>query len=101
MTTHPVCPTHASAAKVCEAFPESDRGGFGGNMRHAELVTAHECAAAIRADCQSSGCAARWAKGLELAREARECSTTWKMESNRPLRLLGFAERLADHLEGL
>lgn len=38
-----------ACAKVAEATPESDRGGSAGNMRRAELNTAKEIAAAIRA----------------------------------------------------
>lgn len=96
------CDIHERAAKVCEPQPGEmweERGTF--------ILTVTERAAAIRADCLASGCAARWAKGLELAREIRSfhraanepaspapdscvhCSEHWPCD----------AERLADHLE--
>lgn len=97
------CPAHASAAKVCEQIAEEFKthGDYNAESSGA-YGAAWKCAAAILADCQSSGCAARHEKGLELAEAARNCVNELTGEKNTAAEnmyglLFGL---LADHLEG-
>ena len=103
MIPHPVCPAHERAAKVCEErareFARRVRVGEFPNISQSFLdseVVADGLAARIRADCLSSGCAERWAKGLELAWELRDRSV-WALDS-WPL-LAALLARAADHIE--